>query len=165
MDVWEVPCSSCSGLDRGFLMDVGPKRLFRQGTKPTCSYPFGRASVVHPVEQVANRLHHGVWAVDVECGVRSVSQHAVFTLGDRIGNGPVDCQLDVVQLMLRGFGREHRRNGSMLMPVSTINGTSGMSPPRRISSQMLSKFLASFSPTRHDLRWYSKSKSRTGAGQ
>src|SRR5262249_25366082 len=21
----EVPCSSCSGLDRGFLMDVGPK--------------------------------------------------------------------------------------------------------------------------------------------
>src|SRR6266850_1426083 len=26
MDVWEVPCSSCSGLHRGFLMDVGPKR-------------------------------------------------------------------------------------------------------------------------------------------
>src|SRR5262245_36261874 len=26
MDVWEVPCSSCSGLDRGFLMDVGPPR-------------------------------------------------------------------------------------------------------------------------------------------
>jgi hypothetical protein len=25
MDVWEFPCSSCSGLDRGFLMDVGPK--------------------------------------------------------------------------------------------------------------------------------------------
>ena len=22
MDVWEVPCSSCSGLDRDFLMDV-----------------------------------------------------------------------------------------------------------------------------------------------
>jgi hypothetical protein len=57
------------------------------------------------------------------------------------------------------------RNGSMPMPVSTINGISGMSPPRRISSQMLSKFLASFSPTRHDLRWYSKSKSRTGTAQ
>ena len=26
MDVWEVPQSSRSGLDRGFLMDVGPKR-------------------------------------------------------------------------------------------------------------------------------------------
>ena len=26
MDVWEVPSSSRSGLDRGFLMDVGPKR-------------------------------------------------------------------------------------------------------------------------------------------
>src|SRR6516162_5358541 len=26
MDVWVVPCSSCSGLDRGFLMDVGPER-------------------------------------------------------------------------------------------------------------------------------------------
>src|SRR5262249_17041309 len=26
MDFWEVPCSSCSGLDRGFLMDLGPKR-------------------------------------------------------------------------------------------------------------------------------------------
>src|SRR5262249_40511194 len=25
MDVWEVPRSSRSGLDRGFLMDVGPK--------------------------------------------------------------------------------------------------------------------------------------------
>src|SRR5437588_6226797 len=24
MDVWEVPQSSCSGLDKGFLMDVGP---------------------------------------------------------------------------------------------------------------------------------------------
>src|SRR5262245_18168149 len=24
MDVWEVPCSSCSVLDKGFLMDVGP---------------------------------------------------------------------------------------------------------------------------------------------
>jgi hypothetical protein len=26
MDVWEVPRSSRSGLDRGFLMDVGPTR-------------------------------------------------------------------------------------------------------------------------------------------
>ena len=26
MDVWEVPQSSRSGLDRGFLMDVGPQR-------------------------------------------------------------------------------------------------------------------------------------------
>jgi hypothetical protein len=26
MDVWEVPQSSRSGLDRGFLMDIGPKR-------------------------------------------------------------------------------------------------------------------------------------------
>jgi hypothetical protein len=26
MDVWEVPQSSRSGLDRGFLMDVGPTR-------------------------------------------------------------------------------------------------------------------------------------------
>ena len=26
MDVWEVPQSSCSGLDKGFLMDVGPPR-------------------------------------------------------------------------------------------------------------------------------------------
>jgi hypothetical protein len=26
MDVWEVPPSSRSGLDRGFLMDVGPTR-------------------------------------------------------------------------------------------------------------------------------------------
>ena len=26
MDVWEVPCSSCSGLDKGFLMDVRPTR-------------------------------------------------------------------------------------------------------------------------------------------
>src|SRR5215471_9151580 len=26
MDVWEVPQSSCPGLDRGFLMDVGPLR-------------------------------------------------------------------------------------------------------------------------------------------
>jgi hypothetical protein len=27
MDVWEVPRSSRSGLDRGFLMDVGPTLL------------------------------------------------------------------------------------------------------------------------------------------
>ena len=27
MDVWEVPQSSRSGLDRGFLMDVGPMRM------------------------------------------------------------------------------------------------------------------------------------------
>src|SRR5262249_12805310 len=27
MDVWEVPQSSRSGLDRGFLMDVGPKQV------------------------------------------------------------------------------------------------------------------------------------------
>ena len=27
MDVWEVPQSSRSGLDRGFLMDVGPMLL------------------------------------------------------------------------------------------------------------------------------------------
>jgi hypothetical protein len=26
MDVWEVPRSSRAGLDRGFLMDVGPTR-------------------------------------------------------------------------------------------------------------------------------------------
>ena len=26
MDVWEVPQSSCPGLDRGFLMDVGLER-------------------------------------------------------------------------------------------------------------------------------------------
>jgi len=26
MDVWEVPCSSCSGLDRGFLMDGAMRR-------------------------------------------------------------------------------------------------------------------------------------------
>ncbi len=26
MDVWEVSCSSCSGLDWAFLMDVGSKR-------------------------------------------------------------------------------------------------------------------------------------------
>src|SRR5262249_19408670 len=25
MDVWEVPCSSCPGLDRGSLMEVRPK--------------------------------------------------------------------------------------------------------------------------------------------
>ena len=30
MDVWEVPCSSCSGLDKGFLMDVGPKHAKRK---------------------------------------------------------------------------------------------------------------------------------------
>jgi hypothetical protein len=58
---------------------------------------------VHPVEQVANRLYHGVWAVDVECGVRSVFQYAVFTVGHGIGNGTVDYQLDVVQLALRGL--------------------------------------------------------------
>ena len=87
---------------------VGPKHLFRQVTKTTHSRQFGLASIVHPVEQVANRLHHGVWAVDVECGVRSVFQHAVFTVAHGIGNGPVDGQLDVVQLVLRGFGREHR---------------------------------------------------------
>jgi hypothetical protein len=27
MDVWEVPYSSCPGLDRGFLMDVGPEMV------------------------------------------------------------------------------------------------------------------------------------------
>jgi hypothetical protein len=27
MDVWEIPLSSCSGLDRGFLMDVGPEHV------------------------------------------------------------------------------------------------------------------------------------------
>jgi enterochelin esterase-like enzyme len=27
MDVWEVPCLSCTGLDSGFLMDVGPAYL------------------------------------------------------------------------------------------------------------------------------------------
>src|SRR5215475_7597627 len=26
MDVWEVPYSSCPGLDKGFLMDGGPER-------------------------------------------------------------------------------------------------------------------------------------------
>ena len=26
MDVWEVPYSSCPGLDKGFLMDVGPEQ-------------------------------------------------------------------------------------------------------------------------------------------
>src|SRR5262245_31213238 len=31
MDVWEVPRSSRSGLDRGFLMDVGPKRARSDG--------------------------------------------------------------------------------------------------------------------------------------
>ena len=60
--------------------------FLRQVTKPTDSCQFGRASLVHPVEQVANRLHYGVWAVDVECGVRSVFQHAVFTVGNGIGN-------------------------------------------------------------------------------
>lgn len=29
MDVWEVPCSSCSSLDRDFLMDVGPMQRKR----------------------------------------------------------------------------------------------------------------------------------------
>src|SRR6516162_9492084 len=27
MDVWEVPVSSCPGLDRGPLMDVGPQQI------------------------------------------------------------------------------------------------------------------------------------------
>jgi len=27
MDVWEVPVSSCPGLDRGPLMDVGPEQV------------------------------------------------------------------------------------------------------------------------------------------
>jgi hypothetical protein len=27
MDVWEVPQSSCSGLDKGFLMDVRPQQV------------------------------------------------------------------------------------------------------------------------------------------
>jgi hypothetical protein len=31
MDVWEVPVSSCPGLDRGPLMDVGPKRAGELG--------------------------------------------------------------------------------------------------------------------------------------
>src|SRR5262249_55012336 len=91
-----------------FLVSGKPAVLFGTVTKPTYSCQFGLASVVHPVEQVANRLHHGVWSVDVECGVRSVFQRAVFTVAHGIGNGLVDGQLDVVQLALRGFGREHR---------------------------------------------------------
>src|SRR6516162_590651 len=31
MDVWEVPQSSCPGLDRGFLMDGGPKQAIAAG--------------------------------------------------------------------------------------------------------------------------------------
>ena len=59
-----------------------------------------RVSLVHPVEQVANRLHHGIRAVDVERGVRCVLQHAVFTVRRGPGNVPVDGQLDVIQLPL-----------------------------------------------------------------
>jgi len=33
MDVWEVPNSSCSGLDRSFLMDVGPQRAVDLGLR------------------------------------------------------------------------------------------------------------------------------------
>ena len=33
MDVWEVPCSSCSGLDRSFLIDVGPPRAGHFGLR------------------------------------------------------------------------------------------------------------------------------------
>jgi hypothetical protein len=40
MDVWEVPVSSCSGLDKGFLMDVGPTRAGH----------FGLGAFVDPTE-------------------------------------------------------------------------------------------------------------------
>src|SRR5262249_14952540 len=86
---------------------VGPMHLFRQVTKPAYTCQFGLASLVHPVEQIANRLHHCVWAVDVERSVRSVFQHAVFAVGNRTSNCEVDRQLDLIQLALRGVGREH----------------------------------------------------------
>jgi hypothetical protein len=34
MDVWEVPVSSCPGLDRGPLMDVGPEQLTQISLRP-----------------------------------------------------------------------------------------------------------------------------------
>ena len=43
MDVWEVPCSSCSGLDRSFLMDVAAdaRNELRESASvfATCSPP------------------------------------------------------------------------------------------------------------------------------
>jgi hypothetical protein len=48
------------------------------------------------------RLNHGVSAVDVECGVRGVLQHAVFTIAYGIGDGLVGGQLDIVQPAVRG---------------------------------------------------------------
>ena len=44
------------------------ERLFMGGERIPPIMP----SPVYPVHQILNRLHHGVWAVDVECGVRGV---------------------------------------------------------------------------------------------
>src|SRR5262249_35601017 len=65
MDVWEVPYSSCPGLDKDLLMDVGPERagdlLLRAGlgrvgggVAPAASHRSGRAQLRHPARPVAD---------------------------------------------------------------------------------------------------------------
>ena len=51
MDVWEVPVSSCPGLDRGPLRDVGPEQVAQialrrsvEGTEAPYSWGTGRST-------------------------------------------------------------------------------------------------------------------------
>ena len=44
-----------------------------------------RLSPVHFVEQVPDRLHHGIWTVRVDCDVSGVFEHAVLAARNRFG--------------------------------------------------------------------------------
>ena len=46
---------------------------------------FSSPSPVHSVEQVPDRLHHGVWTVRVDRGVSGVFEHTVLTARNRFG--------------------------------------------------------------------------------
>ena len=42
-------------------------------------------SHIHLVEQVSDRLHHGVWTVRVDCDVSGVFEHTMLTARNRFG--------------------------------------------------------------------------------
>ena len=79
MDVWEVPQSSCSGLDRSFLMDVGPPR----------TEDFGLGAHVDQTD--APYMPTNDSAVENALRTVAVSRRTIFIWGATAGAGRLWC--------------------------------------------------------------------------
>ena len=75
MDVWVVPQASCSGLDKGFLMDVGPERAGNFGLPAHVDHTEARKETIP--ELVSGALCRGY-----EGGLHAVADHLVEVLVD-----------------------------------------------------------------------------------